>query len=62
MRTNLGTGPQKGHWGVEGWGTELDYRSLSKTSWHKQPYSQEVQTIRPLNSQQRHFIVLFFNR
>lgn len=48
MRTSLGTGPQKGHWGVEVsrawiWVTDLEH----KTSWHKQPYSQEAQIISP---------------
>lgn len=60
MRTNLGTGPRKGHWGVEvsrawNWVTDLE----DKTSWHKQPYSQEAQTISPC-TQQSTLLFLFF--
>ena len=50
MRTNLG--PQKGHWGVEvsracNWVTDLEHKS----SWHKQPYSQEDKTVSPCTQQ-----------
>lgn len=52
MRTNLGTDPQKDHWGVEvsrawNWITDLEHN----TSWHKQPYSQEAQRISPCSQQ-----------
>lgn len=55
---NRGTGPQKDHWGVEvsrawNWITNLEH----KTSWHKQPYSQEAQTI-SLYSQQSTLLFL----
>lgn len=52
MRTNPSIGPQKGHWGVEvsrawNWVTDLEH----KTSWHKQRYSEKVQTISPYTQQ-----------
>lgn len=61
MRTSVGTGPQKGHWGVEvsrawNWVTDFEH----KTSWHKQPYSQGAQDKQSLHST-KHFIVPFFN-